>query len=64
MNNINVHQVNNNVTHVFPVGLYAATNLLTDKENAAIDKKVHELHGIFKQGNTESWLSGASSPDN
>ena len=64
MNNINVHQVNNNVTHVFPVGLYAATNLLTDKENAAIDKKIHELHGIFKQGNTESWLSGASSPDN
>jgi uncharacterized protein (TIGR02466 family) len=64
MSNINVHQVNNNVTHVFPVGLYAATNLLTDKENAVISSKVHELRKVFKKGNTESWLSGASSPDN
>ncbi len=54
----------NNIQFVFPIGLYAMPDILTEEENDRLLDKVHELQGIFGAGNTSDWMSGEFSPDN
>ena len=61
---VNVSPVDNYVSHVFPVGIYAKQGILNADENARVLSKVYDLRKIFKEGNTEDWMSGAMSPDN
>ena len=61
---INVNTVSNKVTHVFPVGLYAHPDLLTEEENDVLLKKIENLRCVFGKGNTTEWMSGEYSPDN
>ena len=61
---IKVSPVDNYVSHVFPLGIYARENILSTEENDLICNKIYKLRDVFKEGNTTDWLSGASSPDN
>jgi len=64
MSNINVQPVSNNVSYVFPVGLYAASNILSEEENDIVCNKIYKLRDVFKQGNVTDWMSSTASPDN
>ena len=61
---IKVSPIDNYVSHVFPVGLYARPDLLSEEENNVVWNKIQKMRDVFKEGNTKDWLSGTSSPDN
>ena len=61
---INVAPVSSNISHVFPVGLYAQQNVLNAEENAMVLNKIYKLREIFNEGNQQDWMSGAMSPQN
>ena len=61
---IKVSPVDNYVSHIFPVGIYARENILSTEENDIVCNKIYKMRDVFKEGNTKDWMSGAASPDN
>ena len=56
---IKVSPVDNYVSHIFPVGIYARENILSTEENDIVCNKM--VRDVFKEGNTKDWMSGAMS---
>ena len=61
---IKVSPVDNYVSHILTVGIYARENILSTEENDIVCNKIYKMRDVFKEGNTKDWMSGAASPDN
>ena len=56
---IKVSPVDNYVSHIFPVGIYARENILSTEENDIVCNKIYKMRDVFKEGSASRDERGA-----